>query len=79
MATEANGSLHYNKCTYLFKKPGPGRGNMISCCKLRKEVFKEIPTPAYHDGMSVHEANVAWAAYLGSLSRAGWHNPVIPG
>lgn len=69
-------SLHYNKCSYSFKRAGSG-GKEIRGCRLRKEAFKEIPTPTLKDGMSVREANAEWNAYLGALSRAGWRNPVI--
>lgn len=77
MPNGPDGALHHNGCSYLTRKAKPGTGGMISACKLRKEAFREVPTPTLKDHMSVAEANAEWAAYLGALSRVGWRNPVV--
>jgi hypothetical protein len=57
-------SLGANRQNFTFKKPGPGTGKFIQCCKLNRAAFVTMKTPEYTDGMTVEEASAAWASYV---------------
>jgi hypothetical protein len=63
------GTLSQNRCHFNSKKPGPGTGAMITCCRLNKAAFVRIDTPTWHAGMDVHEARAAWETYLRMINR----------